>query len=227
MSETIYATAPVGALRHRFSTRSAVAWGVAALLVFFALFASVLANADAPWFVGLDRSWHDVLAGVRSGPMNAIEIGVDIATGGPIGGSVILIVPIIVLLIMRRWWSALYYGLGAFAAGALSQIAKQIVARERPTDGLWHVDFGSFPSGHLTGFAFFIIAVCILVARRWVTVIGVILLVHELFNRTYLAAHWLSDTFAGLTLGASVAFLLWAAFRRLIVRQNERFAKRG
>src|SRR5690606_26783485 len=175
-----------------------------------------------PWFVGVDRVWHDAVITLRNAPLNAFEIGVDIATGGPVGGSLIMLVPIVVLLVMKRWWAALYYGLGTLAAGTLSQVAKVLVARERPTSGLWHVDFGSFPSGHLTGFAFFVIAVCLLASRRWVTIAGIILLIHEIFNRTYLGAHWLSDTLAGLTLGGAVALLLWAAFSTRILRQRDK-----
>ncbi len=214
-------TAALQAERH-LTRRRATVWGTAAFALFLALFFSVVRTPDTPWFVALDRWWHDVVVALRSPGLNAFEIAVDIATGGPIGGTVLLIVPVVVLLILRRWWSVLYYAIGALLAGTLSQVAKRLVARERPTDPLWHVDFGSFPSGHLTGFTFFVLAVCILAARRWVTIVGGIVLAHEVFNRTYLAAHWLSDTVAGLALGTSVALLLWAALRPLILRQQQR-----
>lgn len=214
-------TSPAHVRQVTSARRKALLWGALALLAFFVLFASVLANASRPWFVAVDQGWHDAVISLRNAPLNAFEIGVDIATGGPIGGSVIMLVPIIVLLIMRHWWAALYYGLGTLVAATFSQVAKVLVARERPTTGLWHVDFGSFPSGHLTGFAFFVIAVCILASRRWVTIAGIVLLIHEIFNRTYLGAHWLSDTLAGLTLGATVALLLWAAFSPRVLRQRK------
>jgi undecaprenyl-diphosphatase len=193
--------------------------GLAFLAIFIILFLSVLKNANSPWFVGLDQAWHTWVVSLRTPPLNTVEIAVDTATGGPIGGSLLMLVPVVVLLVLRRWWAALFYGVGTLACGFLGQIAKQLVARDRPTDHLWHVDFGSFPSGHLTGFTFFIVALCLLIKRRWMTVVGIVLLLHEIFNRTYLAAHWLTDTFAGLALGAAGAFLLWAAFAKLISRQ--------
>ncbi|QTV79099.1 phosphatase PAP2 family protein [Microbacterium sp. NIBRBAC000506063] len=194
-------------------------WGTAAGAVIIALFLSVLANPATPWFVAVDTAWHAWVVSLRTDALTAFEIGVDIATGGPVGGSVLMIVPLAVLLVLRRWWAALYYGLGVLLAGTLSQIAKHLVARERPLDGLWHVDFGSFPSGHMTTFTFFIVAMWVLLPRRWAVIAGSVLLVHEVFNRTYLGAHWLSDTVAGLALGAAVALLLWAAFARRIARQ--------
>jgi membrane-associated phospholipid phosphatase len=209
--------APPTVVRRR--ARNAAIAGLVSAVGFVVLLLSTASNPAAPWFVATDLAWHDFIVGTRTEAGTAIQHVIDLSTGGPIGGSVIMIVPLIVLLVLRRWWAALFYGVGVLLTGTLVQVAKYSVSRARPDDPLVIVDFGSFPSGHVAGFSFFVIAMCLLINRRWTWIAGVILIIVSVVNRTYVSAHWLSDTLAGLTLGATVAFLLWAALARLIARQ--------
>jgi undecaprenyl-diphosphatase len=209
--------APASVISRRARNAAIAGFGSAAGFVFLLL--SIASDPARPWFVGVDQAWHDFIIGTRTDAGTAIQRVLDIATGGPIGGTALMIVPVVVLLVLRRWWAALFFGVGVLLTGTLVQVAKHGVSRARPDDPLVLVDFGSFPSGHAAGFSFFIIAMCLLINRRWTWIAGVILLAVSIVNRTYLSAHWLSDTLAGLALGTTIAFLLWAALARLIARQ--------
>ncbi|AMB59096.1 phosphatase PAP2 family protein [Microterricola viridarii] len=211
--------AEVPARRAQVPTRLALTWGLVSLAVFAVSFASVLASADSPWFVAIDRWWHDLMLAPRSDAFTAFNVVVDHTTGGPIGSIFTILIPLVALLVLRRWWAALYFFVATMLASTLAQVVKHLVSRERPNDPLVTVDFGSFPSGHLTGFTLFVVVLCLLINRQWAWITGVVLVIVSVLNRTYLSAHWLSDTMAGIALGASVALLLWPLFAKAISRQ--------
>ncbi|SDT12019.1 phosphatase PAP2 family protein [Microterricola viridarii] len=205
--------------RAQLPARLAVAWGLISLAVFAVLFASVLASANSPWFVAMDQWWHDVVLAPRNDAFTAFNVVVDHTTGGPIGSIFTILIPLVALLVLRRWWAALYFFVATMLASTLAQVVKAVVSRERPNDPLVTVDFGSFPSGHLTGFTLFVVVLCLLINRRWAWITALVLVIVTVLNRTYLSAHWLSDTFAGIALGAAVALLLWPLFAQAIARQ--------
>lgn len=212
---------PHSAARQRYplAPRRAITLGLGSLALFFVFFASVLLNANSPWFVALDKLWHDMMLAPRNEAFTAFNEVVDHTTGGPIGSIFTMLIPLVALLIMRRWWAALYFAVASILASTLAQLVKHLVRRERPEDPLVTVDFGSFPSGHLTGFTVFVVVLCLLINRRWAWITALVLVVVTVLNRTYLSAHWLSDTLAGISLGAAVALLLWPLFARAIARQ--------
>jgi membrane-associated phospholipid phosphatase len=41
-------------------------------------------------------------------------------------------------------------------------------------------------------------------------------------SRTYLGAHWISDTIGGMLIGVGVAVILWAPFAFLLYREQRR-----
>ena len=93
------------------------------------------------------------------------------------------------------------------------QLLKVTVGRARPEDMLVQSDPGSFPSGHTANAATTAVALgFIFFPRIWVWVAGSAYAVAMALSRTYLGAHWLSDTIGGLLLGAGVAVLVWAPF---------------
>ena len=49
----------------------------------------------------------------------------------------------------------------------------------------------------------------ILFPRVWVWCLGVAWAILMAISRTYLGAHWISDTIGGLLLGAGVAIIVW------------------
>jgi undecaprenyl-diphosphatase len=47
-------------------------------------------------------------------------------------------------------------------------------------------------------------------------------------SRTYIGAHWVSDTIGGMILGAAVALLLWAPVATRLLEERKRVhARRG
>lgn len=214
---TTLAAAPTR--RAQVPPRLAVTWGLISLAVFAVLFASVMASASSPWFVAMDRWWHDVVLAPRNDAFTAFNVVVDHTTGGPVGSIFTILIPLVALLVLRRWWAALYFFVATLVASTLAQVVKGVVSRDRPSDPLVAVDFGSFPSGHLTGFTLCMVVLCLLIGRRWAWITALVLVIVTVLNRTYLSAHWLSDTVAGIALGAAVALLLWPLFARAIARQ--------
>jgi membrane-associated phospholipid phosphatase len=63
------------------------------------------------------------------------------------------------------------------------------------------------------------VALAILMQRTWVWAAGVVYVVAMMLSRTYLGAHWLSDTVGGLLVGAAVAVLLWAPLALRLQRE--------
>ena len=135
----------------------------------------------------------------------------------------VLVVPLAIagaLLIARRRWTALYAIIAFAASAALVQLLKQLFGRARPEEILVNADFGSFPSGHTANAATIAAVLFIVLWRWWVLAAGIAWTVLMALSRTYLGAHWLTDTIGGMLLGVAVAILVWAPFALSI--QDER-----
>ena len=83
-----------------------------------------------------------------------------------------------------------------------------------------HPDFGSFPSGHSSNAALVATALGIIFMRTWVWVAGAVYTVLMMLSRTYLGAHWISDTIGGMLVGAGVAVIVWAPFANKLYREH-------
>jgi len=93
-------------------------------------------------------------------------------------------------------------------------LLKEIVGRPRPEDMLVVSDFGSFPSGHSANAATLMVCLAIIVHRAWVWAAGAAYVVLMMVSRTYLGAHWVSDTIGGALVGIAVALIVWAPLAR-------------
>ena len=134
-----------------------------------------------------------------------------------------LVVPALViigLLLWRRPWGAAFFLVAVAASGGVTQLVKVLVGRVRPEDILVHPDFGSFPSGHSSNAAVIAMSLGLIFMRTWVWVAGAIYTVLMMLSRMYLGAHWLSDTVAGMLIGAGVALIVWAPFAYRLYREN-------
>ena len=140
--------------------------------------------------------------------------------GGVFGVFVVPIVIAVVLLICRRPWGALYFLLASILSAGVVQLLKNLFGRARPEDILVHSDFGSFPSGHVANAATIAVAIGVIVPIVSVWIAGAAYTVLMAVSRTYLGAHWLSDTLGGLLVGAGAALVLWAVFATQLERER-------
>lgn len=143
-----------------------------------------------------------------------------------IGGGVvaIVVVPgamILVFLLRRRWWAAVYVASASVVGAGAVQLLKYTVDRIRPDEMLVQSENGSFPSGHAASAAVIAVVVCALFARAWVVVLGTLYTTAMMFSRTFLGVHWLSDTVAGVLLGAMVALALAAVLAPQLLREGK------
>lgn len=196
-----------------------VLWGSILVLLGSTLGVWVFVRGNTPLIV--DAAWNDFLESARSPAVETFALVMSFLGGGWFG---ILLVPLggaIVLFLLRRPWSAAFFLVAQAASAGVVQVLKQVLGRARPEDILIFSDFGSFPSGHTAGAATLAVATAVVVGRRWVVAVGVVWVVLMAFTRTYLHAHWLSDTVGGALLGVGVGLLVAATFARLFLRERK------
>ena len=162
----------------------------------------------------IDRAWQDLLVTLRGPAVLWLAFALDVIGGG---WSAILIVPIgvaVLLVLLRRPWSAAYFLVAEVVSVGLVQVLKHVVGRARPEDMLILSDFGSFPSGHVANAATIATALYVIFPRVWTALAGAAWVLLMAFSRTYLGAHWLSDTLGGAMIGAAAALMVAAAFAK-------------
>jgi len=146
------------------------------------------------------------------------------------GGWVSFAIPLVVvgiLLVMRRFWAALFFAIALGVSPLIVQLLKGLFDRPRPEEILVAADLGSFPSGHSANAATLAVALGFIIWRWWVWAAGAVWVVAMMLSRTYLGAHWISDTIGGVLLGIAVAVIVWAPFaEKLRVERTSRQAGR-
>jgi undecaprenyl-diphosphatase len=195
-----------------------VSGGAALALVVVLALVIVYRESDKPF--GFEVEF---MAGLVAG--RADWLTVPALVFNAIGGGILstVVVPAVVvggLLLFRRPWGAVYYVVAAIASAMVTRIIKVIVGRPRPEDILVQPDFGSFPSGHSANAALLATALGIILMRTWVWVAGAVYTVLMMLSRTYLGAHWISDTIGGVLVGAGVAVIVWAPFANKLYREQ-------
>jgi membrane-associated phospholipid phosphatase len=200
------------------------------LLAIAAAFAGVMrATRPSPPTAGLDRGWLSLVTGTRSAPLTDLSKALSLI-GGPAGGTVIVAALCLALLAVRRWRTALYLALAGAGGSACSQLVKHIVLRHRPPHPLVSADLGSFPSGHVITTLGVGLALVIAFARpglrRYLLPAVAAATALMMFCRTYLAAHWLSDTMESLPIAAGLGLILWWLFEPMLARDRGRPLRR-
>ncbi len=164
----------------------------------------IMARSDGSPFE-FDEEWAEDVFEARGPVGDVFAFFMNDLGGGVFGVFVVPIVIAVVLLICRRPWGALYFIVASAASAGVVQLLKNLFGRARPEDILVHSDFGSFPSGHVANAATIAVAIGVIVPIVWVWIAGAAYTVLMAVSRTYLGAHWLSDTLGGLLVGAGVA----------------------
>ena len=170
--------------------------GAAALLLVI-LLAAVIFYREANKPFGFEVEWMGELVQARA-PVWTTSALVFNWVGG--GISSIVFVPLTIvggLLIWRRPWAAFYYAIAAATSVTLVLIIKNLLGRPRPTEILVQPDW-----------------------RTWDWVAGTVYTVLMMLSRTYLGAHWISDTIGGMLVGAAVAVIIWAPFASRLYRER-------
>ena len=142
--------------------------------------------------------------------------------GGIIGALVVPLAIILLFLLFRMKWAALYFASATIVSAGLVQLLKNLYERPRPQDILVTADLGSFPSGHTANAATMAVVLSLVLRRVWIWAAGVVYTVIMLLSRTYLGAHWLSDTIGGIVLGSAVAVIVWAPLAHRLLTERER-----
>lgn len=196
--------------RH-LSRRWPIISGALALLIAGLIVPLVLSrNGDLPF--GFDTEFLDEMIENRGPVLDFFAHGMDFLGGGVVGIYVVPLAIIAVLLIIRRPWAAIFFTISTVLSAGAVQLIKNVVGRPRPEDMLVTSDYGSFPSGHTANAATLAVALGIIFPKVWVWIAGLFYTVLMLLSRTYLGAHWLSDTLGGLLIGVGVALIVWAPF---------------
>ncbi|MGR4879572.1 phosphatase PAP2 family protein [Streptomyces sp. LARHCF249] len=201
------------------------------LLLGAAALAALVVRADVadPPFQALDERWLTWMGGPHDGAYAAAASALD-WFGGPFGAVVPL--ALLALLLVRGRRVSAGFLLLAFLGGNLLVVQglKHLVDRPRPAHPLVRVDHGSFPSGHAATAALLVVVVGALLVpaarRRLWWAAGTVFTLAMMWSRTWLHAHWLSDTAAGAAAGAGAGLLVWWLLRPALERERERAGAR-
>jgi membrane-associated phospholipid phosphatase len=200
--------------------RAALAAGVALLL---AIALGVLVTVRT-----LNPEWMEEIVEHRS-PLWEVPARIfDFIGGGWFG---VLVVPVgiaIGFLIARRPWAASAFILGSGISSGIVQLLKATFGRHRPLEILVPLDSPSFPSGHTANAATVVVLLALLLRRKWIAIAGAVYVVLMALSRTYLGAHWVTDTIGGILVGSAMAVLVWVIFaRRLGVESTHGISQPG
>jgi membrane-associated phospholipid phosphatase len=170
---------------------------------------------------GFELEWMGEMVEHRSTWLTNLALVFNALGGGILAIALIPIGTTLALFLTRHRWSALYFLIATILSAGTVQLLKQLFGRPRPTDMLVHPDFGSFPSGHSANAALIAAALGIIFRKTWIWAAGAVYAVAMMLSRTYLGAHWISDTVGGLLIGAGVAVIVAAPFARALRSERE------
>ena len=175
--------------------------------------------------LGVDVEWMEEMVEHRSTLLEVPALFMNFF-GGSLSATVVSLAIVVLLIVRKRRYTALFFAIAALASSAIVQLLKALFSRSRPEDILVITDPGSFPSGHVANAATLAVALAIIAWRWWVWIAGAAYVLLMAVSRTYLGAHWASDTVGGFLVGAAVVIVVWAplADRVLLERSQHEVA---
>lgn len=168
----------------------------------------------------LDEEWAEEIIEIRGPIGDWLAYGMNALGGGIIGVFVVPIGAALLLILLKRPWAALFFVVASAASAGVVQLLKELFGRARPEEIIVATDTGSFPSGHVANAATIAVVVGVIVPRVWVWALGAAYTLLMGLSRTYLGAHWVTDTIGGALVGGGVALLIWAAFAYPLERER-------
>jgi len=216
---------PADSTAERQAARVSQRWplisgGMAVLLV--AALGAIIAYRDNNLPFSFDLAFLGELVEHRSPFWTVPALVMNNIGAGIVGVFIVPIAIALLFLLFRMRWAALYFLIATIVSAGLVQLLKTIYDRPRPQDILVTADPGSFPSGHTANAATMAVVLALVLRRVWIWAAGVVYTVIMLLSRTYLGAHWLSDTIGGLVLGSAVAVIVWAPLAHRLLTERER-----
>jgi undecaprenyl-diphosphatase len=202
----------------RVGRRAPVVGGFAAVVA--AALLGLIVSARQDFLFEFDEEWAEDVLAIRGPVGDVFAYFMNALGGGIVGVFVVPILAAVALLVFRRPWGALYFLVASAASAGAVQLLKHLFGRARPEDIIVASDFGSFPSGHVANAATIAVALGVIMPHVWVWVWGAVYTVLMAASRTYLGAHWLSDTLGGMLVGAGVALLVWVVFATPLERER-------
>lgn len=201
---------------HRWAERVAILlWTIAGLS-----FVAMAIPATREVLDDFDRWFYDLTYPVKWGPLTAVSTAMAFL------GSAVFVWPLRVIvagvLYQKRRRAALSaWILAIIVSEPLIGILKAAYGRPRPPVALVEETTGSFPSGHAVAGAVVALSLVIVFvqpgpARRNMEIAAAGFAVLMAGTRLYLGAHWLTDVFGGVALGAACAIGAAAFVQRYI-----------
>jgi membrane-associated phospholipid phosphatase len=180
--------------------------------------------ATRPGVQAVDDAVWRVAGAVQNDPATAISRVLSFLGSGVVNWP--LRVAALLLLAWRRHWLRLAaFALAVLTSEVLIGTLKAAIDRPRPPGSLIDTSAAAFPSGHAIATAVTAVGLVLVLAppgkKRWRwEVYAVVFTSVMTLSRVYLRAHWLSDTVAGVLLGAGLA-LGWPALLMAIRRKHD------
>ncbi len=193
----------------RRARRRAGWMSVGLLVIALVLAVSVAVDPATPWFQSMDDWWLRLMQSHRNRVLTGIANVLNVVGSGVVTWP-LRIGALVLLLVRRRFTQTSAFVIAVVLSELCIGPLKLALDRQRPLERLVSTTSASFPSGHAVATA--VTAFGLVIAfmprgrRRLHWMIAASFLGGAMaWSRTYLGAHWATDTIAGICIGVGLA----------------------